>query len=120
MPEIMILRLQLPSEVREKLAGPISREHEFGAQGDAAWESRKAGAYLGLSEISISSVRGWHQDLQLHNFSSSWLVAFLCLREFSPVATDEDLRRTIPGIPFFWTEHMVSQVNRWGTAGHGS
>lgn len=38
-PEIMILRLQLPSEVREKLAGPISREHEFGAQGDAAWES---------------------------------------------------------------------------------
>lgn len=60
-PEIMILRLQLPSEVREKLAGPISREHELGAQGDAAWEPRKAGA----------SVRGWHQDLQLHNFSSS-------------------------------------------------
>lgn len=37
--QIMILVLQLPSEVREKLAGPISREHELGAQGDAAWES---------------------------------------------------------------------------------
>lgn len=50
----MIPVLQLPSEVREEVAGPISREHELGAQGDAAWESRKACTYLGLSKIPIS------------------------------------------------------------------
>lgn len=38
--------------------------------------------------------------------------------DFSLVDSDRDLR-TILGIPFFWTEHMVSQVDRWGTAGHG-
>lgn len=115
MPLITILLLQLLSEVREKLPIPFQA-----AQDAAAQEYCKAGAHFGLSEASVPSVWGWHQDLLLPNFSSSGSEPSCDFLGFSLVDFDGNLRRTLPRIPFFWTEHMVSQVDKGGRAGHGS